>query len=105
MFMVTDHLKNIGKAVLLFLVVWLTAFCCRAQNVARKGNTFVEQIDSTKIVQKAQETDMLYIDKDKNVYNIYLTSTGKAFIVKISKKTGKKYRKYLPKVTEELANK
>lgn len=102
--MVTDHLKNIGKAVLLFLVVWFTAFCCKAQNVVRKDKkTFVELTDSTKKqAPKVQETDMIYVDKNKNAYPIYLSSNGKAFILMTSKKTGKQYRKYLPKVTEML---
>ncbi len=74
----------------------------KAQNVIRKGNTFVEQkSDSTK-KSGATKTDYLYTDARGITDTVYISSTGKAFIWKVSKKTGKVYRKYLPKVTEQL---
>jgi hypothetical protein len=74
-----------------------------AQDVKRVGNTFVEQVDSSKTQRgEAKKTNMTYIDKNGKSYDIYISSKGKAFIKKVSKKTGKEYRQYLPKVTEQL---
>ena len=70
----------------------------RAQNVIRNGNTFVQSStsgDSTK-------TDYEYQDRDGVKYTIYLSSKGKAYVWMKSKKTGKLYKRYLPKITEML---
>lgn len=69
-----------------------------AQNVVRKGNTFV-QVERTDSIRKTMFT---YESKDGVKYPIYLSAKGKAFIIKTSKKTGKEYRQYLPKVTKAL---
>ena len=66
--------------------------------VVRNGRVFVQQTstsDSTK-------TDYEYQDKDGNKHTIYLSKTGKAYIYVYSKKTGKGYRRYLPKITAML---
>lgn len=75
----------------------------KAQNVKRNGNTFVEQSDSAK--SEATKTDYLYTDKKGVTDTVYLSKNGNAFIWKISKKTGKHYRKYLPEVTKQLGTK
>lgn len=70
----------------------------KAQNVVRNGNIFVQSStsgDSTK-------TDYEYQDRDGNKYTIYLSSKGKAYVWMKSKKTGKLYKRYLPKITEML---
>lgn len=71
-----------------------------AQNVQRQGKVFVEQ-KATRTTQ-AQKTEYVYKAKDGKEYPIYLSKNGKAFIIRVSKKTGKEYRQYLPQVTEEL---
>lgn len=74
---------------------------CNAQNVQRNGNTFTQ-------VQKGrtggEETKTVYTYKDSKgiEYPIYLSSTGKAFIKKVSKKTGKEYRQYLPEIGKQI---
>lgn len=74
-----------------------------SQNVKRIGNTFVEQVDSSKTKKsEAKKTNMTYIDKSGKSYKIYLSSKGKAFIIRTSKKTGKQYRQYLPNITKQL---
>ena len=68
----------------------------KAQNVVRNGNVFVQSStsgDSTK-------TDYEYQDRDGNKYTIYLSSKGKAYVWMKSKKTGKMYKRYLPKITQ-----
>ena len=72
----------------------------KAQNVVRNGNTFTQQ---SKPKTEAKVTQYTYIDRDGVKYPIYLSSKGKYFIIKTSKKTGKQYRQYLPKVEEQLA--
>lgn len=75
-----------------------------SQNVVREGRTFTAvQSDSTKS-GKYVETEYTYRDKTGE-YPIYLSSNGNAFIFKVSKKTGKEYRKYLPEVTKQLGTK
>ena len=69
-----------------------------AQNVKREGNKFVTVKQDT----ATKQTDFVFVDKDGNAYPIYLSPKGKAFIICRSKKTGKEYKRYLPKVTEEL---
>lgn len=74
----------------------------KAQDVVRQGNTFVEQqSDSTQRGGKYTKTEYLYTDKKGNTDTVYVSSRGSAFIWKVSK-TGRVYRKYLPKVTEAL---
>ena len=78
------------------------AITAKGQNVIRKGTVF-EQVDSAKKQKKQPvKTKYTYVTKD-SIYPIYLSSSGKAFILKQSKKTRKQYRQYLPKITEELA--
>jgi hypothetical protein len=77
----------------------------KAQNVVRKGNVFVEQSDSTSRRGNATKTDYLYTDSKGQTDTVYISRNGSCFIWKTSKKTGKVYRKYLPKVTEELGTK
>lgn len=70
----------------------------RAQNVVRQGKVFVQSStsgDSTK-------TDYEYQDREGVKYTIYLSSKGKAYVWMKSKKTGKLYKRYLPKITEIL---
>lgn len=101
-----ECIENIGYALAIFLTVILLALIsatAQAQNVRKQGNTFIEQCDSTK-KSTVYETDFVYVDKDGKAYPIYLSKTGSAFIMKVSKKSGKKYRKYLPDVTNMIRN-
>ena len=72
----------------------------QAQNVHLQGNTFV--VDSVHPKAEPIPTGYTLIDKDGQEYPVYLSKTKKAYIIKVSKKTGKPYRQYLPKVTEML---
>ena len=65
-------------------LVFLFSMGMNAQ-VVRKGNTFIEQ--DTK-------TQYLYTDSKGITDTVYLSKNGSAFVWKVSKKTGKKYRKY-----------
>ena len=76
----------------------------KAQNVVRNGNTFVQQSDSTSR-GGATKTQYLYIDSKGQTDTVYLSKNGSAFIWKVSKKSCKVYRKYLPEVTKQLGTK
>lgn len=97
------HIGRIVTILLIMAIVWLLVTAAEAQNVRKQGNTFIEQCDSTK-KSTVYETDYVYVDKDGKAYPIYLSKTGSAFIMKVSKKSGKKYRKYLPDVTNMIHN-
>lgn len=95
-------MKRLFIMVALACMVGATSF---AQGVQRQGNTFVqvEKPKSDKVTLKNdKKTEYTYKAKDGNVYPIYLSKNGKAFIIRISKKTGREYKQYLPEVTEQI---
>lgn len=64
--------------------------------VVRTGNTFsVEQT-----AQADVQTPYTWKDKEGKTYPIYVTKRGACYIKRISKKTGKEYKYYLPKETQ-----
>ena len=70
----------------------------KAQNVVRNGNVFIQKTMS----KDSTMTSYKYQDKDGIKHPIYLSSSGKAYIYVYSKKTGRGYRRYLPKITAQL---
>ena len=89
------------KKVLFMVVLALMVGTINAQSVKRQGNVFIEQRDTT-FVNNGTKTPYTYKAKDGKEYPIYLSKNGKAYIVRVSKKSGKQYKQYLPKVTEQL---
>lgn len=89
------------KLVLCISMMLVCGFGTYAQDVVKQGNTFT-QVSKEK--QSGQETKTEYVYKDsKGVeYPVWLSSTGKAFIKKVSKKTGKEYKQYLPEVGKRI---
>ena len=85
--------------IMLALVFMAGASNVSAQDVKRQGNMFVQQQSSTSTATKTKYT---FKAKDGKVYPIYLSKNGKAFIIRVSKKTGKEYKQYLPEVTKQL---
>lgn len=78
---------------------------CKAQSVIRQGNTFVQ--DSSKSNKIKKDTPTLtkyyYLASDGTKYPIYMSNSGKYFIIRTSNKTGKQYKQYLPEVTKQLS--
>lgn len=94
-------MKRLFLIVVLAMMVGITY----AQGVVtRQGNVFVEQKDTT-FVNNGTLTQYTYKAKDGKEYPIYLSKNGKAYIVRVSKKSGKQYKQYLPQVTEQLNKK
>jgi len=72
-----------------------------AQSVVREGKTF-KSVTTKKESVKETPTEYKYVDPKGEVYVVMLSSTGKAFIWKTSKKTGKAYKQYLPEIGKQI---
>ena len=89
--------------LIVLTLFFMLSLASGAQNVVRKGNTFVEQkSDSAK--SGDTKTEYTYTDKKGQVDTVYLSKNGNAYIWKTSKK-GNRYKKYLPEVTKQLGTK
>jgi hypothetical protein len=88
--------KKIMKKIIFSLVLMLLGVCNINAEVVRTGNTFTT-------AQTVSETQTAYFwqDKEGNKYPIYKSKTGSLYVKRISKKTGKEYKYYLPKATQE----
>ena len=73
----------------------------QAQSVQKQGNNFT-QVSNKKPSGKETKTQYTYTDSKGVVYPVWLSSTGKAFIKKVSKKTGKEYKQYLPEIGKQI---
>lgn len=91
--------------VLVFLLVLLiglfAGMICCAQNVTLQGTNFT-QVVKIKTEGEVTKTKYTYTDAKGTVYPIYLTATGKAFIYKVSKKTGKEYKYYVSEIGKQI---
>lgn len=73
----------------------------------QKGKTF-KQVQSEKTIKKGAEplaTGFTWEDSKGNKYPIWISNGGKgsAYIIRVSKKTGKEYKQYLGKeITADL---
>lgn len=85
-------------SLLVALVISATSYA----DVVKEGNVFISQ--TTKAKQE-KETGVYYQDKDGIRYIIYVSSNNSLYIKRISKKTGKEYKYYLPKDTQETIKK
>ena len=89
------------KHLILAVLILISTNCFSQNNVKLEGNIFVEQT----IKSTDTKTNLSYKDKKGTVYPIYLSKRGKAYIIRVSKKTGKEYKQYLPEVTKQLNGK
>lgn len=81
--------------LIIALVLMLSAVSISYAGVVRDGNTFkTEQTSST---SQDTETKYKWQDKEGKEYSIYVTKKGACYVKRISKKTGKEYKYYLPK--------
>lgn len=70
-------------------------------DVVKNGNVY--SVETT--TAENQFTGRYYQDKSGKQYPIYRSKKGSFYIIKISKKTGKEYRQYLPKEVQEVLKK
>lgn len=69
--------------------------------VVRSGNTF----ETVQTSQTDVQTPYTWKDKDGKIYPIYISKKGACYVKRISKKTGKEYKYYLPKEIQEQIRK
>lgn len=84
------------------LLIMLTLSMSSFAEIKREGNNFkVEQ------TSKASDTKTKYTweDKEGNKYPIFITRKGACYVIRVSKKTGKEYKQYLPKDIQETIKK
>lgn len=101
--------QSISRAVawiVLTLFFTLVSITGNAQDnkkstIERQGNVFVQK-SSSRGSNNVIKTNYIYEDSKGQCDTIYISSTGKCFVFKVSKKTGNVYKKYLPEVTEQL---
>jgi hypothetical protein len=96
--------KFVMICIIAMTMFFMFSMTCGAQNVVQNGKTFIVQESDSSSKGKATKTEYTYQDKT-GTYPIYLSANGSAFIFKVSKKSGKEYRKYLPEVTKKLGTK
>jgi hypothetical protein len=90
------------KIILAAIMLFSLNMGIQAQSVERKGNNFTQVSNKKEVSEKEVKPKYTYTDSKGNVYPIYLSSAGKAFIKKVSKKTGKEYKQYLPEIGKQI---
>ena len=90
------------KMILCISMMLAFSVVTNAQSVVREGKTFTQVTNQKKTAGKETPTDYKYVDSKGEVYVVMLSSTGKAFIWKTSKKTGKAYKQYLPEIGKQI---
>lgn len=90
------------KRIIICIVMMFTMMLAsNAQNVVKEGNTFT-QVSASSSTGKETKTEYTYKTKDGKTYDIYLSAKGKAFIKRISSKTGKEYKQYIPEIGRQI---
>lgn len=88
---------------LITLLVALLVSVASYADVVREGNTF--KVEKTASVNRDQQTPYTWQDKEGKTYPIFITKNKACYIIKVSKKTGKEYKYYLPKEVQEQIKK
>lgn len=91
------------------LILWFAFFSYtgalaqdnKESTIERQGNEFIQK-SNNRTKGQVIKTDYVYVDSKGQRDTIYISPTGKAFVYRISKKTGNVYKRYLPEVTEQL---
>ena len=76
------------------LLVALSMSVASYAGVVRYGDTFLVETAS---VNQDTKTKYTWQDKDGNIYPIYITKKCACYVIRVSEKTGKEYKYYLPK--------
>ena len=85
------------------LLVALSMSVTGYADVVRNGDTF--KVEKTTSVNQNTQTKYTWEDKEGNKYPIYVTKKGACYVLRVSKKTGKEYKYYLPKNIQETIKK
>ena len=90
------------KPLIIILALLLGSFTGYAE-VTREGNTF--KVEKTATTSSDTQTKYTWQDKEGNKYPIFITKKGACYVKRVSKKTGKEYKYYLPKDIQETIKK
>ena len=91
------------KLIIVAIMLFSLNVGVQAQSVVKSGNTFTQVSNKGgKSSGKETKTQYTYKDSKGNVYLVYLSASGKAFIKKVSKKTGKEYKQYMPEIGKQI---
>lgn len=87
---------------IIFSVLFTALLCASYSQSFNKttgdNNVIVYSLKSNTSASNILKTEYVFKDKNDIGYNIFInTSTGRCFILKVSSKTGKEYKYYLPK--------
>lgn len=72
-------------------------------DIVRNGDTF--KVEKTTSVNQNTKTKYTWEDKEGNKYPIFITKKGACYVLRVSKKTDKEYKYYLPKDIQETIRK
>ena len=91
------------KIIIAAIMLFSLNMGIQAQSVQKQGNNFIQVSNKGgKSGGKETKTQYTYTDSKGVVYPVWLSSTGKAFIKKVSKKTGKEYKQYVPEIGKQI---
>lgn len=65
--------------------------------LVKEGNTFIEQTSK----ESDKELPFTYKDSKGQEHKLYMSKKGAIYMIKVSAKTGKEYKHYLPKDKQE----
>jgi hypothetical protein len=82
------------KKMLSLLLAFSLSMASKAQIKVIKGSDGKYHTQGRKSTP-SQATGTLYVDQDSVIHTIFKTDSGKYYIVRKSKKTGKEYKQYL----------
>ena len=101
-----DIISTFISTILIFGLCFFGALIsANAQtNYKIEGNTF-SKIEVTKSNNIPEKTDYLWKDSKGKEYPIYISATGSCYVIRISNKTGKEYKQYMPvEVSEKICS-
>lgn len=81
------------KYVILILVVSLIAIQAHGQTIHRDSSGNYKEVYTPRSYSKP--TGHTFTDRRGNTYPVLISTHGKLFVIRKSKKTGKEYREYL----------
>lgn len=89
-------MKKFFIAAIMLLALGVNNSSIYAQSVVKEGKTFTV-VSSSRKSSEPTKTEYTWKDSKGIEYPIYISKSGACFIIRISKKTGKEYKYYLPK--------
>lgn len=90
------------KRYIFCLLIALFSIASYSQDIVKEGKTFKVQTTQT---TSEQQTEYTWEDKKGVKYPIFISKNGACYIKRISSKTGKEYKQYLPKEIQETIRK